>query len=106
MPNPVTGDRVKQTAEAEHIGPDYTGDNISAKKTAGYVWNGTGWQRDTGAPTNALVKETYDYISLAQASTTDTWTYKSGGSGGTTVATVTITYTDSTKATISNVAKT
>ncbi len=106
MSNPVTGDRVKQTAEAEHIGPEYTGDNISAKKVAGYVWNGSGWERDSGATTNSLVKERYDYISLATASTTDTWTYKSGGSGGTTVATVTITYTDSTKATISNVAKT
>ena len=48
----------------------------------------------------------YDYLSLAQATTTDTWTYKTGGSGGSTVATVTITYTDSTKATIANVAKT
>ena len=48
----------------------------------------------------------HDYISLAVASTTDTYTFKSGGSGGTTVATVTITYTDSTKATLSSVAKT
>lgn len=47
MSNPIGGDRVKQTAEAEHIGPDYTGDNISAKKTANYVWNGTGWERAT-----------------------------------------------------------
>lgn len=46
MPVP-SGDRVKQTAEAEHIGPDYTGDNISAKKTANYVWNGSEWQRMT-----------------------------------------------------------
>ena len=34
----------------------------------------------------------YDYISLAQASTTDTYTFKSGGAGGSTVATVTITF--------------
>jgi len=45
MSNPIGGDRVKQTAEAEHIGPDYTGDNISAKKTANYVWNGSSWDR-------------------------------------------------------------
>lgn len=103
---PVSGDRVKQTAEAEHIGPEYTGDNISAKRSAGYRWNGTAWEREDGAPTNALVRERYDYISLTQNSTQDIWTYKNGGSGGTTVATVTITYTDATKATIDDVAKT
>lgn len=48
----------------------------------------------------------YDYVSQAQATLTDTWSFKTGGSGGTLVATVTITYTDSTKATISTVAKT
>ena len=47
MSNPIGGDRVKQTAEAEHIGPDYTGDNISAKKVANYAWNGTAWERET-----------------------------------------------------------
>ena len=61
MPSPVGGDRVKQTAEAEHIGPDYTGDNISAKKVANYVWNPTGldinnepngaWERKTQSDT-------------------------------------------------------
>lgn len=30
---------------AEHIGPDDTGDNISAKRVASYVWNGSSWQR-------------------------------------------------------------
>lgn len=48
----------------------------------------------------------YDYVSQSQASTADTWTFKTGGSGGTTVAIITINYVDSTKATISNVAKT
>ena len=51
MSNPIGGDRVKQTAEAEHIGPDYTGDNISAKKVANYAWNGSSWER-TGAGFN------------------------------------------------------
>ena len=49
---------------------------------------------------------TYDYVSLSQTSTVDTYSFKSGGAGGTLVATITITYTDSTKATISTVAKT
>lgn len=48
----------------------------------------------------------YDYMSLAQASTTDTYTFKTGGSGGSTVATVTVTWTDSTKTTVSSVART
>lgn len=48
----------------------------------------------------------WDYVTQTQASTTDTWTFKTGGSGGTTVATVTISYTDNTKNTISTVAKT
>ena len=47
---------------------------------------------------------TWDYAALTQAATTDTWTFKTGGSGVTTVRTVVVTYTDSTKATISNVA--
>ena len=46
----------------------------------------------------------YDYTSLSQASTTDTWTFKIGGSSGTVVGTLLITYTDSTKETISTVA--
>lgn len=48
----------------------------------------------------------FDATALTQASTTDTWTFRTGGLAGTLVATVTITYTDSTKATISNVVKT
>jgi hypothetical protein len=55
---------------------------------------------------NTLVTEPYDYVSLAQATLTDTWTFKKGGAGGTLVATVTITFTDATKGTISTVAKT
>jgi hypothetical protein len=53
-----------------------------------------------------LVTTTYDYISLASGSTTDVYTYKLGGAGGVTVATVTITYTDNTKSTILTLAKT
>lgn len=56
--------------------------------------------------TSGLVTSSYDYLALTQASTTDTYTYYSGGVAGTLVATVTITYTDSTKTTIANVART
>jgi hypothetical protein len=48
----------------------------------------------------------FDYCALAQNATQDIWTFKTGGAGGTLVATVTITYTDATKVTISTVAKT
>ena len=61
---------------------------------------------DTLVASRGFFLPTNDYASLAQAALTDTWTFKLGGSGGTTVATVTITYTDSSKATISTVAKT
>lgn len=51
---------------------------------------------------------TYDYVSMALSggNTTETYTYKTGGSGGTTVATVTIVYTDSTRSVLSSVTKT
>ena len=53
------------------------------------------------APTN------YDYVALTQTdSTTDVYTFKRGGSGGTTVGTVTIVYTDATHNTLSTVTRT
>lgn len=48
----------------------------------------------------------YDYLTLTQASTTDTFVYKNGGAGGATVATILVTYVDSTKAVIASVART
>jgi len=49
---------------------------------------------------------TYDAVQLTQDATHDYWTFYTGGLGGTLVATITITYTDATKATISTVVKT
>ena len=67
----------------------------------------TGW---TGSNTLKLpvpfVPYSYDYVALVSGTTTDTYTFYQGGSGGTLVTTVTITYSDSTKATISNIART
>lgn len=48
----------------------------------------------------------HDHLSLTEDTLTDTWVYRSGGGSGSIVATVTITYTDSGKGTISTVAKT
>lgn len=52
--------------------------------------------------------QSYDYVSMALSAgdTTETYTFKTGGSGGTTVATVVIVYTDSTRDVISTVTKT
>lgn len=54
-----------------------------------------------------MVSETYDYFSVAYPTTTqEVYTFKTGGSGGTTVCTITLNYTDATKANLSNGAKT
>lgn len=57
-------------------------------------------------PANALNLKPFDYVSRSVNSATETWTFKSGGSGGTTTNTVVIVYTDATLATISTVTKT
>ena len=45
----------------------------------------------------------YDYASLVVSpATTETWTFKMGGSGGTTVATLVIVYTDAGRGTVSS----
>lgn len=56
MPSPRVGNIERQDSESEHIGPDYTGDNISAKKMAGYVWNSTTslWERQPYVTTKTL----------------------------------------------------
>lgn len=59
-----------------------------------------------GVPITGLSMPAYDYVTQTQSATQDVWVFKFGGSGGTTVATVTINYTDATKVVITNVAKT
>ena len=67
------GNTLPRIARAEHVGPDDTGDNIEAKRVVPYDWNGTTWTR-RGSP---LFTKPYDRLI--------------------------ITYTDSTKATISTI---
>lgn len=87
-----------------YIGLNKTGDNIDATRSANYVWDGSNWQRK---PNIGLVPKAYDYMSYTNTNaTTDTYTYYTGGVGGTLVATVTIVYTDSTKAQVSTVTRT
>jgi len=48
----------------------------------------------------------YDYIAVAYpSSTTEEYTYKTGGSGGTTVATITLTFNDASKEQLTSVEK-
>ena len=55
---------------------------------------------------NGLNLTSWDYLSNAPTATTDVFTFKNGGASGTTIATLTITYTDSTKAVIQTLIKT
>jgi hypothetical protein len=53
-----------------------------------------------------LIQENFDYIGVTYPSgTQEVYTYKAGGSGGTTVGIVTIDYVDATKAQILSVAR-
>lgn len=53
---------------------------------------------------NTLVTVAYDYIDVTYPSAAqEVYTFKVGGSGGSTVATVTVNYTDSTKVSLLNV---
>ncbi len=57
--------------------------------------------------TSGLSLGPYDYVALVLTSpTVETYTFKSGGAGGTTIATITLTYTDASKAVLSTVVKT
>jgi hypothetical protein len=54
-----------------------------------------------------LVPFEYDYLAAAYPDAdTEVYTYYTGGSGGTLIATITVNYTDATKEFISNVART
>lgn len=55
---------------------------------------------------NSLIQVEYDYVSVTYPTTTsEVYTHKTGGSGGATVSTVTVVYTDTTKENISSVTR-
>lgn len=55
---------------------------------------------------NTLVTVNYDFVGVTYPTdTTEIFTFKIGGSGGTVVSVVTVTYTDSTKCDILSVSK-
>jgi hypothetical protein len=58
-------------------------------------------------PSSLMDLKPYDYVAMVIAPAgTETWTFKTGGAGGTTTNTIVIVYTDSTRADISTVTKT
>jgi len=75
-----------------------TGADVGTKRGAHVISLGS----DTGLIDNVV----FDFVAQVQAATTDTWTYREGGSGGTINAVVVITYTNSTKRIILNAERT
>ncbi len=59
-----------------------------------------------GVKTGTFVTVAFDYMAYTSGSVTDVYVYKTGGSGGTTVATVTVTWTNSSKDVLVSVART
>lgn len=56
---------------------------------------------------NGMIPNSYDYVGVAYPSdTTEVYTFKTGGVSGTTVCTITITYTNNTKAALSSAVRT
>jgi len=69
-----------RAAQAEHIGPTDTGDNIEAKRVAGYKWNGTSWERDAvGFANNADITTTIAGDTITQTDGTKTLTITISG---------------------------
>lgn len=102
MARDVQSEESKALDQVEH------NSDASAKRVSIRAFNSTtGLWENQSLSMGKLVYERFDYISRTLTnSTTETYLYKLGGSGGTLVATVTVVYTDSTLATISTVTRT
>lgn len=89
----------QEIANREHIALPKTGDNIAAKRVANYGFGtDTNWLR-TPLP---FVDQAFDYIGFTNADGNgnyQTWTFKTGGSGGTTIRTMAVTYDANSKIT-------
>lgn len=77
-------------------------EDASAKRVVQYFQDASGeWIQ---APVSLAPGVDYDYLDVQQTSATvETHVFKTGGAAGTTVQTITTTYTDSTKANIDTV---
>ena len=76
--------------------------SIGAVETAVGTSNGYLASLDAKA-SGSLVPEAFDYVALTPGASDDTYVYKTGGAGGSTVKTVVVTYTDTSKNVISTV---
>lgn len=73
----------------------------TAKRVVPFYWNGSSFVSG-GLPMVAGID--YDYLDVQQTdSDTETYVFKTGGSGGTTVRTIVVNYTSSTKSDIDTV---
>lgn len=68
----VGGNKVPEITGAEHISPEHTGDNISAKRVANYIWNGSTWERDTGGGSASSTFSTTTNSNVAGSATSVT----------------------------------
>jgi len=75
---------------------------VGAVETAVGTSNGYLASLDAKA-SGSLVPEAFDYVALTPGASDDTYVYKTGGAGGSTVKTVVVTYTDTSKNVISTV---
>ena len=77
-------------------------ESASAKRVVPYGFNGSAY---VSQAFDLIAKVDYDYLDVQQTdSDTETFVFKLGGSGGTTVRTIVVNYTDSNKTDIDNVA--
>lgn len=111
MPREAGGNTIPEVTRLEH---DDTG-GVPTKKVLVYGWDSGSLSKkrlsvdasgNLSISSGGIYIPDSDYISYTSNATSDVYVYKTGGSGGTTVATITINYTDSTKETISYIAKT
>jgi len=86
--------------------------NIVGKRSILFGWNPNTLQYEKLTSTNGLLNKgglnlpTYDYMSYtATDSVTDTYVFKTGGAGGTLVATLVLVFTDSTKTQIASLTR-
>ena len=84
---------------SQEIDNESFNDTYKIKQSANYGYDSLS---NSFKPSQADI--TYDYIAVTYPiATQEVYTYKAGGSGGTTTGTVTVTYIDSTKANIASV---
>lgn len=77
-------------------------ESANSKRVVPYYWNGSSF---VVGGLNQIAGIDYDYLDVQQTDTdTETFVFKTGGSGGTTVRTVVVNYTSSAKTDIDNVA--